>query len=83
MSAEAFATVIRASASDRLDLFLATVNLLGAPVGNVEKGFLGLLDAGRALSAVPRWRPRYRELRPLWEIWPECLDVRDEAQSCH
>jgi len=29
--------VINASARDRLDLFLATANRLGTPVGNIEK----------------------------------------------
>lgn len=39
MTSQAYATVIRASARDRLDLFLATANWLGAPVGNIEKDF--------------------------------------------
>lgn len=35
----AYKQVISASPQDRLDLFLATANRLGAPVGNVEKDF--------------------------------------------
>ena len=35
MGAEAFATVIRASAADRPDLFVGTANRLGIPIGNV------------------------------------------------
>lgn len=39
MTAAAYKEVIAASPRDRLDLFLATANRLGAPVGNVEKDF--------------------------------------------
>jgi hypothetical protein len=39
MSAEAYNQIIAAPAQDRLDLFLATANRIGAPVGNVEKDF--------------------------------------------
>lgn len=39
MSAEAYRQIIAAPAQDRLDLFLATANRIGAPVGNVEKDF--------------------------------------------
>lgn len=39
MSAEAYREVIAAPARDRLDLFLAAANRLGAPIGNVEKDF--------------------------------------------
>jgi hypothetical protein len=35
----AYKEIISASPRDRLDLFLATANRLGAPVGNVEKDF--------------------------------------------
>jgi hypothetical protein len=35
MSAEGYAQII-AAPRDRLDLFLATANRLGAPVGNIE-----------------------------------------------
>ncbi len=39
MTAAAYKQVIAASARDRLNLFLATANRLGTPVGNVEKDF--------------------------------------------
>ena len=39
MTAAAYKQVISASPRDKLDLFLATANRLGAPVGNVEKDF--------------------------------------------
>ena len=39
MTAVAYKQVISASLWDRLDLFLATANRLGAPIGNVEKDF--------------------------------------------
>jgi predicted nucleotidyltransferase component of viral defense system len=35
----AYKQIIAARPRDRLDLFLATANRLGAPVGNVEKDF--------------------------------------------
>lgn len=39
MSQTAYGQVIRAPSRERLDLFLATANRLGAPVGNIEKDF--------------------------------------------
>jgi hypothetical protein len=39
MTAAAYKQVIAAAPRDRLDLFLATANRLGAPVGNIEKDF--------------------------------------------
>ncbi len=39
MTTAAYRTIIAASARDRRDLFLATANRLGAPIGNVEKDF--------------------------------------------
>jgi hypothetical protein len=39
MTTASYKEVIAASPRDRLDLFLATANRLGAPVGNVEKDF--------------------------------------------
>lgn len=39
MSVEAYRQIIAAPAQDRRDLFLATANRIGAPVGNVEKDF--------------------------------------------
>jgi|GEM_PF-5986655 hypothetical protein len=35
----AYKQLIATPARDRLDLFLATANRLGAPVGNIEKDF--------------------------------------------
>lgn len=58
MSAEAFATVIRASASDRLDLFLATANRLGAPIGNVEKDFWVCWTLDALYQRLPAGGPR-------------------------
>jgi Nucleotidyl transferase AbiEii toxin, Type IV TA system len=39
MSTSAYKQIIAAAPRDRLELFLATANRLGAPVGNVEKDF--------------------------------------------
>jgi Nucleotidyl transferase AbiEii toxin, Type IV TA system len=39
MSTSAYKQIITAPPGDRLELFLATANRLGAPVGNVEKDF--------------------------------------------
>jgi len=39
MTTAAYQEIITAPARDRLDLFLATANRLGAPIGNVEKDF--------------------------------------------
>ena len=39
MSTSAYKQIIAAPPGDRLELFLATANRLGAPVGNVEKDF--------------------------------------------
>jgi hypothetical protein len=39
VSVAAYQEIISASNRDRLDLFLATANRLGAPVGNIEKDF--------------------------------------------
>jgi len=39
MSTTAYKQVVETPARDRLDLFLATANRLGAPVGNIEKDF--------------------------------------------
>lgn len=58
MSAEAFATVIRATARDRLDLFLATANRLGTPVGNVEKDFWVCWTLDAIYHRLPADRPR-------------------------
>jgi hypothetical protein len=39
MTTAAYKQVIAAPPRDRLDLFLAAANRLGAPVGNIEKDF--------------------------------------------
>ena len=39
MTTAAYRQFIAATPRDRLDLFLATANRLGAPVGNVERDF--------------------------------------------
>jgi hypothetical protein len=58
MTADAYATVIRAPARDRLDLFLATANRLGAPVGNVEKDFWVCWTLDALYHRLPADRPR-------------------------
>lgn len=47
MSQSDYTQIIRAPSRERLDLFLATANRLGAPVGNIEKDFwvCWILDA--------------------------------------
>jgi hypothetical protein len=56
MTAVAYQTIISAALGERRDLFLATANRLGAPLGNIE-GFLGLLDAQPALPRTAARRP--------------------------
>jgi hypothetical protein len=58
MSADAYRDVIRASARDRLDLFLATANRLGAPVGNVEKDFWVCWTLQALYHRLPGNQPR-------------------------
>lgn len=58
MSAEAFAAVIRAPARDRLDLFLATANRLGTPVGNIEKDFWICWTLDALYHRLPANHPR-------------------------
>ena len=53
MTGAAYRHVIAAAPRDRLDLFLATANRLGAPVGHVEKDFWVCW----ALNALYRERP--------------------------
>ncbi len=53
MSAAAYEKLITASARDRLDLFLATANRIGAPVGNVEKDLVPLWTT-KTLPSRPR-----------------------------
>lgn len=58
MSAEAYAEIIRAPRRDRLDLFLATANRLGTPVGNVEKDFWVCWTLDALYHRLPADRPR-------------------------
>jgi len=58
VSAEAFAAVIRAPARDRLDLFLATANRLGTPVGNIEKDFWICWTLDALYHRLPANHPR-------------------------
>jgi len=58
MTAEAYAAVIRAPARDRLDLFLATANRFGAPVGNIEKDFWVCWTLDALYHRLPADRPR-------------------------
>lgn len=58
MTADAYATIIRAPARDRLDLFLSTANRLGAPVGNVEKDFWVCWTLDALYHRLPADRPR-------------------------
>lgn len=58
MSAEAYAQVIAAPPRDRLDLFLATANRLGAPVGNVEKDFWVCWTLDALYHRLPAGGPR-------------------------
>ncbi|MEH3117054.1 MAG: nucleotidyl transferase AbiEii/AbiGii toxin family protein [Methylorubrum populi] len=58
MTAEAYTTVVRAPARDRLDLFLSTANRLGAPVGNVEKDFWVCWTLDALYKRLPVDRPR-------------------------
>lgn len=53
MTTAAYRQIIAAPARDRLDLFLATANRIGAPVGNVEKDSW----VCRALNALYHERP--------------------------
>jgi hypothetical protein len=53
MTTAAYCQIIAAPARDRLDLFLATGNRIGAPVGNVEKDSW----VCRALNALYHERP--------------------------
>ena len=54
MTAAAYKQVIAAAPRDRLDLFLATANRLGAPVGNVEKDFWVCWTLNSSIMSVPQ-----------------------------
>ena len=59
MTTDRLPAMIAASPRDRLDLFLATANRLGTPVGNVEKDFWVCWTLERALSSnCPTAGPR-------------------------
>ena len=58
MTADAYATIIRAPARDRLDLFLSTANRLGTPIGNVEKDFWVCWTLDALYHRLPADRPR-------------------------
>lgn len=58
MTTDAYRQVIAASPRDRLDLFLATANRLGAPVGNVEKDFWVCWTLNTLYHRLPKNRPR-------------------------
>lgn len=58
MTAEAYRELISAPARDRLELFLATANRLGAPVGNVEKDFWVCWTLRTLYHRLPRGAPR-------------------------
>ena len=58
MTAAAYKEVIGASPRDRLDLFLATANRLGAPVGNIEKDFWVCWTLNALYNERPAGGPR-------------------------
>lgn len=58
MSTDAYRQVIAASPRDRLDLFLATANRIGAPVGNVEKDFWVCWTLNSLYHERPAGEPR-------------------------
>jgi hypothetical protein len=58
MTASAYKEVIGASPRDRLDLFLATANRLGAPVGNIEKDFWVCWTLNALYNERPAGGPR-------------------------
>jgi len=53
VSTDAYREVINASARDRLDLFLATANRLGAPIGNIKmEAMVGRASATTSLVSL-------------------------------
>ncbi len=58
MTADAYARIITSSTKDRLDLFLATANRLGAPVGNIEKDFWVCWTLDALYNRLPQGGPR-------------------------
>ena len=58
MSQTNYAQIIRAPSRERLDLFLATANRLGAPVGNIEKDFWVCWTLDALYHRLPPGGPR-------------------------
>jgi hypothetical protein len=58
MTTAAYKEIIAAPARDRLDLFLATANRLGTPVGNVEKDFWVCWTLNALYHERPAGEPR-------------------------
>jgi nucleotidyltransferase AbiEii toxin of type IV toxin-antitoxin system len=58
VTTDAYRQVIVASPRDRLDLFLAAANRLGAPIGNVEKDFWVCWTLNTLYHRLPANRPR-------------------------
>ena len=58
MTADAYRQVIAAAPRDRLDLFLATANRLGTPVGNIEKDFWVCWTLDALYHRLPAGGPR-------------------------
>ncbi|RUY65834.1 nucleotidyl transferase AbiEii/AbiGii toxin family protein, partial [Mesorhizobium sp. M7A.F.Ca.CA.001.09.2.1] len=58
MSTDAYRQIIAAPPRDRLDLFLATANRIGAPVGNVEKDFWVCWTLNALYHERPSGEPR-------------------------
>lgn len=58
MSADDYAKIIASPPRDRLDLFLATANRLGAPVGNIEKDFWVCWTLDALYHRLPNGGPR-------------------------
>jgi hypothetical protein len=58
MTTNAYRQVIAAHPRDRLDLFLATANRLGTPVGNIEKDFWVCWTLDALYHRLPEGGPR-------------------------
>jgi Nucleotidyl transferase AbiEii toxin, Type IV TA system len=58
MSTAAYLEIIRAPERDRMDLFLATAQRLGAPLGNIEKDFWVCWTLNALYNRMPASGPR-------------------------
>jgi hypothetical protein len=58
VSGRDYIALIGASPRDRLDVFLATANRLGAPVGNIEKDFWVCWTLNALYHQLPQGQPR-------------------------